>query len=74
MHTACLLFKFCLFGEEVADGKLVSDDQVSQFDALKSLLISVFVPVQLRVDGAQLQVQPALELELVNPSRNTLVL
>lgn len=66
-------FEVRLLGKEMADSQLVSDDDVGDLDALFCLLVRIFVSVQLRVNGTQLQVQAALEFELVDARRDALV-
>lgn len=58
----------------MADSQLVSDDNVRNFDSFLGLLVGVLVPVQLRVDRTELQVQSALKLHFVDARGDALVL
>ena len=59
---------------ETARRYLVPYNQMGDFDALLRLLQRFLVAVKLREDGAELQPKPRLELQLVDPDGQALVL
>ena len=67
------LLVLCLSSEEMADGKLVTHYNVGDADPFLSLLKSILMPVQLRVDCTKLQVKSAFKFKFVDARRNTLV-
>ena len=59
---AVFFFKICLFREKMANSQLVSHHNVGNPDSLFCLLISIFMPMKLRVDSTELKMQSTLKL------------
>ena len=68
------IFKFNFACKKSTDWKLISHNEMSYLHPNLCLVISHLMPMELRVDSAQLQMKSTLNFQLVDSTRYTFVL